>query len=602
MQSLVIGAVLAHLLVRPWSQTNEPLAERVAADFRNADANAALRHYAVRPMSGFQRLPDVYPEDAKPGAPVGIVLAKDEYEPGSFLLYPRQDLGKVQLSLGTFKTGDGRVFPAEDLDLKVVKVWYQNRNAWYSYFGDTGFKLVPELLLNDEELIRVDTEKEANYARLKSADGKTREWWLNPPRQLCRVYWDHYRGGEAFRPMGPEFADADILQPVTLGKGAFKQFFLTAHARKTTPAGLYRGEVEIKGEGERRIGSIPVEIRVLDFELPQPMCYFDDKMPFYVTFYGYDCLMMIMERNGGDPELAKRQFLAVLKDRVAHGQDITWFRWGFHNAEADAKLAAMKASGCRDDLYVSMAPTISRARHSQKLVESFNLRSLEATRRLLGPTCEIWGMYGDEPTARALQDMRHGLRNAQAVGFKFILAGSDNVFRKGGYQYDWHNINRWPESDETTRLWNQLGTKPHVAWYATQHVGVENPDFNRRQNGMAAYLSNYSSLCNYAHHFGSYNDDSEGYKPMVFAYGQYKGVLGTLQWEGFREGLDDIRYATMMVKLARRAAVSKDVDVRYEGNKALMFLASFRRDADDLDECRYEMINWIFRLRKALGE
>ena len=119
---------------------------------------------------------------------------------------------------------------------------------------------------------------------------------------------------------------------------------------------------------------------------------------------------------------------------------------------------------------------------------------------------------------------------------------------------------------------------------------------------MAAYLSNYSSLCNYAHHFGSYNDDSEGYKPMVFAYGQYKGVLGTLQWEGFREGLDDIRYATMMVKLARRAAESKDVDVRYEGNKALMFLASFRRDADDLDECRYEMINWIFRLRKALGE
>lgn len=63
MQSLVIGAVLAHLLVRPWSQTNAPLAERVAA----------------------------------PGAPVGIVLAKDEYEPGSFLLYPRKDLGKVRL-------------------------------------------------------------------------------------------------------------------------------------------------------------------------------------------------------------------------------------------------------------------------------------------------------------------------------------------------------------------------------------------------------------------------------------------------------------------------------------------------------------------------
>ena len=75
--TIMTCAVLAQMLVRPWSQTNVPLAERVANDFKEKPAGAAFVHYAVPPMSEIQRLPDVYPEDAKPGAPVGIVLAKD---------------------------------------------------------------------------------------------------------------------------------------------------------------------------------------------------------------------------------------------------------------------------------------------------------------------------------------------------------------------------------------------------------------------------------------------------------------------------------------------------------------------------------------------
>ena len=156
----------AQFTVRPWTQDNEPVEARVAADFTGIPHPDAFVHYAVPAMSALQRLPDVYPEDGIPGGTVRIVAAKDEYEPGSFLIYPLRDLGKTQLTLTTFKTADGQVFPADDLDLKVVKVWYQNGNAWYSYFGDTGFKLVPELLLHDEDLIRVDEAKKANYARL----------------------------------------------------------------------------------------------------------------------------------------------------------------------------------------------------------------------------------------------------------------------------------------------------------------------------------------------------------------------------------------------------------------------------------------------------
>ncbi|MBP8789015.1 MAG: hypothetical protein KBH41_16400 [Azonexus sp.] len=69
----------------------------------------------------------------------------------------------------------GQALPASALDLKFVKVWYQNGNAWWSYFGDSGVRLCPELLVNDEDLIRVDTEKKANYARLVEPDGRRHE-------------------------------------------------------------------------------------------------------------------------------------------------------------------------------------------------------------------------------------------------------------------------------------------------------------------------------------------------------------------------------------------------------------------------------------------
>ena len=108
----VLAATLtanAQFTVRPWTQDNEPLADRVAADFKDVKHPAAFVHYGVPPMSSLQRLPGVYPEDGAAGGTVRIVAAKDEYEPGSFLIYPLRDLGKTQLTLTPFKTADGKV-------------------------------------------------------------------------------------------------------------------------------------------------------------------------------------------------------------------------------------------------------------------------------------------------------------------------------------------------------------------------------------------------------------------------------------------------------------------------------------------------------------
>ena len=94
------------MLSTAFSAPGNPVAKTVAADFA-AQSGAKVWHYAVPPMSEIQRLPDVYPTDGTPNGVVRIVMAKDEYEPGSFLVWAPQDLGKVQFELGEFRRDQG---------------------------------------------------------------------------------------------------------------------------------------------------------------------------------------------------------------------------------------------------------------------------------------------------------------------------------------------------------------------------------------------------------------------------------------------------------------------------------------------------------------
>ena len=578
---------------------------------------AAVTHWAVPPMSDEMRLPDRVPCDGEKGGTVRIVVAKDEFEPGSFVVRSDADLGKVKFEIGDLKQvkvkGEGEevetgvVFPKAGVDLKVVKVWYQNLNSWFSYFGDGGAKLCPELLLNDEDLIRVDTEKAANYARLVAADGKVTEKWLNPkPEMDLRPMTSHIRAFDSFFPMRPDFRDAETLQPVALGKDESKQFWLTVHARPETPAGVYRGEIKGSGIGNQGSGvefSIPVEIKVMDFALPKPKCHDDPTMDFWVCFYNYLSYEHIRIYNGGDNELAKRQFEAVLRNQVEHNQNMHKPRPGllggeaFDEEELKLMIETMRKVGMITRPLVGCGVGTGFKRGES--VEETRRKARECRERcdrIFGHH-DIYIGYGDEPGVGNLVTRYRQVQDAfQLEGFKFFLAGGGHVFRKNGYLIDWHNTNNPPEADAEPRRWNEIGNGKRIAWYAAQHVGSEDPAFHRRQNGLACWLSGYTALCNYAHHLGSFNDCGGTYKPMVYAYGISTGVIDTLAWEGFREGVDDIRYATLLMSLARTAAASDDVVTRRKGEKALMYLALLERERADLNEARLEMVNHIVRL------
>jgi len=545
---------------------------------------AGVVHYVVPPMSETPYLPTALPADGEKDGIVRIVAAKGEYEPGSFILRSDADLKDVRLELGALTNEKGDVFPPQNLDLKVVKVWYQNRNGWFSYFGDCGWKLVPELLLNDENLIEVDEKSERNYARIVREDGTTFSKWLNPPRQV----------DVGFQSMRKGFSDAKTLQPVRLEKDRSKQFFLTAHVTSDVPAGLYVGKVEIRGGGGQ--WRVPVSLRVLDFELPEDPCtYADPEREMYVSAYDTTGFKSIAAINGGDMELAKRQFVAICSNYVAHGQTLLK-NLARSEDETRATFDVMREAGMREDVF-NGSVRVLRFKDPENHVEELRTHAKKLA-KMLDETIghhNVFIAFGDEPGDTWLVTNRPVFEAYQAEGSKFFLAGGDNVFNKVGWCYDWHNVAKSPEDDSSARLWAQLPTHPSVAWYAYQHTGTENPAFNRRQYGLAPYLSGYTAICNLGQDIGSttYNDDTVTYRPLLINYRSYDGVLDTLEWEGFREGIDDIRYATLLVRLARKTAALGTAEAKVAANKAAMVLARADRARDDLSMLRAEMIRQI---------
>lgn len=560
---------------------------------------AAVAHYAVSPMSETPYLPEETPSDGEKGGVVRIVAAKDEYEPGSFVLRADEDLGRVKLELGDFLSEKGERFPAANLDLRVVKVWWQNRNAWHSYFGDCGWKLCPELLLRDEELIEVERTAPRNYARIVRTDGSTFRKWLNPPKEV----------DPGFQCMRPEFADAKTIQPIRIEANRSKQIFLTAHVTREIKAGLYKGAV--KAVATAPVGGaptvqceVPVEIRVLDFTLPEhPGTYDDPWRDLHVSAYDRSSIASYAELNGGDLELARRQLRKTLVNYVAHGQDL-YKNPARNDDETVASLEVIRKAGMRQDVF-NGAVRVKRFKDPESHVGEMREHARHLA-KLLDDTVghhNVYIGYGDEPGDKWLVANRPVFDVYRAEGFRFFIAGGDGVFNKCGWCYDWHNVAKPPEDDSSSRLWAQLPYRPCLAWYAFQHTGPENPGFNRRQYGFAAYLSGYTVLCNLGNDIGPkiFNDDTVTYRPLIISYRSADGVLDTLEWEGFREGIDDMRYATLMKRMAVKTAELGTSEARVAANQAAMALIRADRTRDDLDCLRGEVIRQIGKLSRFVN-
>lgn len=73
-------------------------------------------------------------------------------------------------------------------------------------------------------------------------------------------------------------------------------------------------------------------------------------------------------------------------------------------------------------------------------------------------------------------------------------------------------------------------------------------------------------------------------------------MIDTIAWEGYREGVDDIRYGTTLKLAIAKARQSGDADSLALAEQANAWLENVDVERCDLDEVRLEMIRYILRV------
>ena len=592
MCAIASGAASAGVEDTVWNAQKErakTLKAENAKRLREIGVKDDVAFFAVPALSDLMRLDDTWPDDGTLGGTVRCVLAQDEFEACSFELFSFTDIDGVELKVDLGLPND----------LRVVKLWFQNGNGWVSYFDDIGLKLVPELLLHDENLIKVvkDGDGPANYARVRKG-GKDEYVWISSPKEMNpeKETWQYSDG----------FADADRLLPVALEKNSFKQFFLTIHPPKNQRPGVYKGSVTVSRKG-KELAKIPLAVRVLPFALPFPKGYLQrDKAYMHSCMGAMPNLERLVGNFDGDEAKAKKCFRAWLQSLYDHSMfHAVWI--GENNAwcvpmlrEIGFPLDVVWGSNMVSWFGLNFG---GRMRYEHLRWAQDAAKKCSAFYKKVLGDAKICCGHGDEQGTAFVTAHRELLREYEKYGISIGCAGHEALLYKGGYAYGHYPMAGEPENAYLkSRPWREIGAYP-IGFYASQHTASENPQYTRRQHGILGWLNGLTMSHNYEFAIGSFNDRANIlYRPMVVSYCNSQGLMETIEYAGFREACDDIRYATYLLDLAEEAGKSKDVDTRILGKKARMYLAMLKGETMDLDAVRLEMIAKILELRGALGK
>jgi hypothetical protein len=491
-------------------------------------------------------LPFNYEIPAGPGNTMSITACRNEFEPASFILNAQKDLSGITITAPNLYDGQGNSIPPSAIDVRLVKVWYQAAPNEIYYTTAAGYYLTPELLLKDDSLVKVDYISKKNY--LKAT--------INGVQQYIDI-----SSPTATVPLTAQIRDATTLQPFSLKANENKQIWITVHVPSTTPAGNYSGNITITTPSETPV-KMNFSVRVLPFNLePAPLEYglyytakLNDKLATQSFYYK-----------------TAVQYQADLQDMKDHGVLYpTLFQED--DANLDTALALRDTVGLpKDKIYLSginpgQDSYIGNAADPAGLTTIANIviNWRNHTRTYGYTDTYFYGM--DESSGNVLLSQRPAWQTVHNNGGKIYAAGWGSELLKTGDILDTgvaaHGLNATQAG-----LFHNYGHK--ILSYGNPQVGVENPEIYRINYGFNLWNAGYDGAMDFAYQYkfgqsvwNDYDDFDPKmpyYRDHVFAYPTTNGVIDTIQWEGFREGVDDTRYVASLIKKEGSSTSAKTI-------------------------------------------
>ena len=557
--------------------------------------------YTVKPLSQEIYLPYTLPVNGAIVPEMRVVASPGEYENGSVLAVACQPSEVKRVAISDLRSQQGKVIPAAEVDIKLVKRWYRTGGAWLSYHSDRRQRnLTPSLLVNDDALIKVDELRERNLFRLDYPEGTRYVDFSDPDKSYPN--WNN----------GVPFRDADTLQPHVIAEaGRNQQYMLTFHVPTNAVPGLYRGRLNFSIPGGD--ASVGVALRVLPIDLPAEPSPYGNLSDVYIShmnsFPGvYGATLKQREDNArrelanirqhnmfhttgiwNTPELAKLSLeVGFIPDKIFGGKYTRSWRAFFPNVPARELTSADKEAGTRAALR-EMADW-----------QDFFTNHLPATARHYIHHHSEDGSYG-------------GLVNNQAEEAHVDHLMGNKVFahtmnRSITYMGDIQDMTSSTAiSAEEARMWHAAGGE--LINYADPFPGPENPVWYRRKIGLLMYktgldgqmMHGYRQSRTFWNEFAEDIGGDGNYRNFSLCFQMRNGSIYTIAWEGVREAYDDLRYATRLRQLASANLDAEAEPLRREAKRAQIWLEKQDGLTADLDMVRAGIIERILILQDTIA-
>jgi len=541
--------------------------EAVASNFKSiVDGKLLSRGYLIhttKPISSIKILPN---DPYIPGRiidQIEINLCAGEYEPASLVLSALKNDLTIKVEAGEFKNNRGGL-PANSVDIRTVKCWYQSGTAWTGIAQDLSRRiLVPELLLKNDNLVEVNHDTKDNHILAHFASG---------PRYVG-ISQD---GRDPSRKVIPltdlPVRDTSSLLPVKISAGTNKQFWITVHVPLNTPPGMYKGVVRIISSNSKS-QNIQLNINVLPFKL---------ELPYHTSSIYYRGILDKTDQGSISSEIKNvKQFRKELENLLAHGVfNPTVYQPLDKNLLSQVLTIREEAGIVNQPLYY--LGVVTGNPQSQDELNNLRRKVRETIKIANGFKITKVYFYGmDEAVGERLISQRRAWQMVRDEGGGIFVAGyKKEQFDKVGDLLDVFINAGYLSSGEAAR-WH---SRTHQIWsYANPQGGLENPEIYRRNYGLQLWKASYDGACTYAYQdaWGNIWNDFEGdlYRGHNFTYPTTEGVIDTIAWEGYREGVDDIRYMTTLLKI---------IDLRksdgYGNKESLVKAERFIREMDPIND------------------
>ena len=470
-----------------------------------------------------------------------IRMTPDEYQSIATLIVPNCTYGKISIETTDF-IGKNGSFSKENLDMYIAKIWYQANIHSYQIGKDK--HLTQELLLKNDDLVKVDFENKTNYLQIKRNNtGKVEYIDISNPDAVFP------------KTNSITFRDSTKIQAFTLDSIRHKLLWSIVHIPANTLSGKYTSTVSLKDSLGKVIDTFDVNVTVLPFEL--------DKSKITYSLFYTGRLVENTKIISSKAKSYKQKYLE-LTDMKKHG---VLYPNSYEPVDSiGADLEMRKQIGLATDKYYSIR--VSTSEPSRKHFD--NIRKML---KCHGFRDSLYVFIGDEYDTIFMDSINFipSIKKSHEKGAKTFGTGSS--FSKGYYKrigkyLDLMVYAHGPLAqgiDEQVANWHSSGKQ--ISAYACPQVGQEDPEVYRRNFGCLLWKKGFDGSMNWAYQsqIGAFWNDFDGvpkypYRELTFTYPTTDGIVGTVEWEGYRAAITDVRYISTLLNL-RDSLVNAGIDV-----------------------------------------